>query len=157
MSDKYYDEIDRERAGTGPTDELGRPLNDPRYRFDPDIVTKGYGAPVTQPRAAAAAPASMSREWADYINQRIQKESSAREKAMAAALAQTFGKDLVAVERDCAALRAEVAELHERQAELDNEINEMIRRQRASAQFDELNERIRQLEETPAGRLRLLG
>ena len=85
------------------------------------------------------------------------KELSAREKAMAAALAQTFGKDLVAVERDCAALRAEVAELHERQVELDNEINEMIRRQRASAQFDELNERIKQLEEMPAGRLRLLG
>ena len=76
---------------------------------------------------------------------------------MAAALAQTLGKDLVAVERECAALRAEVAELHERQVELDNEINEMIRRQRASVQFDELNERIKQLEEMPAGRLRLLG
>ena len=76
---------------------------------------------------------------------------------MAAALAQTLGKDLVAVERECAALRAEVAELHERQVELDNEINEMIRRQRASVQFDELNERLKQLEEMPAGRLRLLG
>ena len=148
MSDDYDDEIDRKQC----TDQLGRPLSDPRYRFDPDAVTKGYGAPVTQPRAAAA-----SMEWTAYINRQIQKESSAREKAMAAALAQTLGKDLVAVERECAALRAEVAELRERQVELDNEIDEMIRRQRASAQFDELNERLRQLEEMPAGRLRLLG
>lgn len=127
----------------GPTDELGRPLNDPRYRLDPEVITKGYGAPVTQHRAATAAPASMTKEWQDYIERRIRKGRNAAAEEMAVAIAQTLGKSLVAVER-------EVAELHKRQVDLDNEINEMIRRQRASAQFDELNERLKQLEATPA-------
>jgi len=52
------------RHAEGPTDELGRPLNDPRYRLDPDMVAKAYPA---APRAAAAPAGSLSKAAARQV------------------------------------------------------------------------------------------
>jgi hypothetical protein len=66
-------------------------------------------APV---RRAAAAPAnSFTKEWQSYISRQLDR----RDRLMARAIAETIGKDIVALERRCAALEAELAELRDRE------------------------------------------
>lgn len=63
------------RIKPGPTDELGRPLDDPRNRFDPDaIITRDYGRPVTQPQAAAPGDKDYWEKWRAFIIATVSKK-----------------------------------------------------------------------------------
>lgn len=132
-------EAETSRRREVPYDGAGQPL---------PVVTKSYGAPVTQ-RAAAVAPSTMTQEWQRYIKRAIQKASLASDEAMAKAIAQSLGKDLVALERSNAALQ-------ERVQHLETEVADLFRMTRAQArdaevaeklaQYDELQDRLARLE-----------
>jgi len=137
-------EAETSRRREVPCDGAGRPL---------PVVTKAYGAPVTQPAAA------MSRDWADYISRAIRKELAATSEAMCKGIAQTLGKDIVELERSNADLR-------ERLQHAENEIADLFRTTRAQArdaeiaerfkQYDELQERLDRLEGT-SRRMKVVG
>jgi len=131
-------DVDQHLTTAGPCDGAGRPLNDPAYKID-SVVTKSYGAPVTR-RAAATAPASLTAEWQRYIEGRIKRELQAAERAHIRAAGETFIKDIVAVERDCAALR-------DRVQHLENEVADLFRMTRAQARDAEIAERLSQFDE----------
>lgn len=114
---------------SGPTDELRRPLNEPRYRLNPDVVTRSYSAPVPQPRAASA---SLTRRWRDYIERKIARELRGSNMAMTKAIAQV----VVAEERA--------------RAKADDEI--MAKLDAITAQLAELQERLEKLEAAPANK-----
>jgi hypothetical protein len=59
----------------------------------PEAVTKS--APVMQARRAAPAPASMSREWTDYIRRQLDR----RDRITARAIGQSIGKNVIDLER----------------------------------------------------------
>lgn len=89
------------------------------------VVTKD--APVTQPRRAAAAPASLTREWTDFIEGRIRQELRALERVLVKGIAPV----LVAEEKEREKVAAELAE--------------------ARSMINALTERIDKLEAAPRG------
>jgi len=106
------------------------------------VVTRSH-APVT--RAAAVAPSTMTQEWQAYIKRAIQKASLASDEAMAKAIAQSIGRDVIALER-------RNTELEQRVKDVESELHDMILRARERDGLDEMRARIKQLEDQPFGR-----
>lgn len=102
------------------------------------VVTKS--APVTRSVAAAAPGVGLTREWQSWIEARIKRESRETEECMAKAIAQSIGKDIVALERSNADLR-------ERLQHAENEIADLFRMTRAQARDAEIAERFKQYDE----------
>lgn len=103
------------------------------WRSGDTVVTKGHAAP------AAATPASLTADWQRWIEGRIRRKSRRAEEAMCIAIRETVGKDLVAEERRCAALRKDVDRLTAELAELKGEL-------KTRAALAEVTERLERLE-----------
>jgi len=103
----------------------------------PEVVMKSYTAPT-------AAPATLTKEWVDYIERRIKRESRATDECTAKAIAQTIGKSVIDVERANTALLERVARLETELAELKGEM-------KTRAVLAETLERLDRLEAGPRG------
>ena len=88
------------------------------------------------------APANSTQQWRAYIDARIRTEARAGDKAMAVAVGQTIGKELIALERANTALL-------ERVAKLETELAEMRGELKTRAALAQVTERLDRLEATP--------
>ena len=135
-------EVPSKSKSDGPTDELGRPLNDPRNKFNPDeVVTKGYGMPATQ-----AAPTLLTKEWQAYIERRIDTHNIAMIKAVADAVV-TEEKARQQIDTDLIA----------RVAKLETELTELRAEAKVRAALEDMATRLDKLETVPASRLKVAG
>ena len=87
------------------------------------VVTKS--APVTRPRPAAPAPASLSREWQDYIRQQLDR----RDRILAKGIAPT----LVAEQQEREKLAAELVEARSKIDELTDRLDKLDAAPRSNA------------------------
>jgi hypothetical protein len=77
-----------------------------------DTVTKSYNYASAPASRRSAAPAATSTEgWRNFIMQQIDRREQSATRAMARAIAQSIGMDVIALEKRCAVLEAELAEL----------------------------------------------
>ena len=66
-------------------------------------------------RAAVPAPNTFSQEWANYIAARIKRSEDRTIRACMAGVGEVIGKNVVELEKRCAALEAELAEMRGRE------------------------------------------
>jgi hypothetical protein len=102
-------------AGRG----IGQPaLERPQDSQRESIVRYFRGGAVGQlqgRRAAVPAPNTFIQEWANYIAARIKRAEDRTICACMAAVGEVIGKNVIELEKRCAALEAELAEMRDRE------------------------------------------
>jgi hypothetical protein len=78
---------------------------------------KSYEPPVDGQRRQAAVPEpnTFSQEWANYIAAKVKRSEESTIRACMTAVGEVIGKNVVELEKRCAALEAELAELRDRE------------------------------------------